>query len=91
MFFTRRVVSPHASAGRRFCGKPIGVLPVRGDGSAAEGAQRGEALLSASAAGARGGGAEAGLQLELRGGTRGEDLPQNKRRGTGGGRGDVQQ
>lgn len=69
-----------AGGGRR--GKPGGLLPVRGEGPAAEGAQRGEALRTASAPGARGGGGPAGVGLDRRGGIRGEDLPQTQRRGT---------
>lgn len=47
-------VSPlNSSTGRSISGKPIRVLPVRGEGPSVEGAQRGEALCSASFSGAR--------------------------------------
>lgn len=77
--WSRRACLRLAGGGRR--GKPGGLLPVRGEGPAAEGAQRGEALRTASAPGSRGGGGPAGVGLDRRGGIRGEDLPQSQRRG----------
>lgn len=55
---------------------------MRGEGSSVEGAQRGEALRSASTSGAGGRSGQTGLGLDHRGGICWEDLPQTQRRGT---------